>query len=280
MISAQRASRSGEGSLMSISSVVRVADVRAVFRLLNEIQAMSSQPGSWEAHMVDGLCRLVHADQGASIVLDGFGPTGDIGAVSFAASSHWMNPKAIEQWTSAMGPLRWRDDPLVDRSTKLRPAVAHTVLRPELMPDAEWHHASNPHLELARAADIGSHLIMFHRLDRPSRVRGVTLHRSQSDKPFSQRQRDTLHLFNLELCRLYRQRKLPGIDGPDLSMLSARQRQVLSHLLAGDTERQAAEALGISVHTANDHVKAIYKRLGVSSRAALMARFVRGVGQR
>jgi hypothetical protein len=35
---------------------------------------------------------------------------------------------------------------------------------------------------------------------------------------------------------------------------------------------QLADSLGISEHTANDHRKAIYRRMGVSSRSELAAR--------
>jgi DNA-binding CsgD family transcriptional regulator len=54
--------------------------------------------------------------------------------------------------------------------------------------------------------------------------------------------------------------------------LTARQRDVLGRLLLGRSMTQVARELGISEHTANDHRKAIYARLGVTSRAELAAR--------
>jgi DNA-binding CsgD family transcriptional regulator len=53
--------------------------------------------------------------------------------------------------------------------------------------------------------------------------------------------------------------------------LTARQRQVLGLLLLGRSMSQIARALGVSEHTANDHRKAIYARVGVTSRAELAA---------
>jgi DNA-binding CsgD family transcriptional regulator len=54
--------------------------------------------------------------------------------------------------------------------------------------------------------------------------------------------------------------------------LTARQRDVLGRLLLGRPMTQLADSLGISEHTANDHRKAIYRRMGVSSRSELAAR--------
>lgn len=53
--------------------------------------------------------------------------------------------------------------------------------------------------------------------------------------------------------------------------LTARQRDVLGLLLLGRSLTQTARALGISEHTVNDHRKAIYRRVGVSSRSELAA---------
>ncbi len=51
--------------------------------------------------------------------------------------------------------------------------------------------------------------------------------------------------------------------------LTSRQREVVGLLLLGRSMTQIARALGISTHTAHDHRKAIYRRVGVSSRSEL-----------
>jgi len=50
---------------------------------------------------------------------------------------------------------------------------------------------------------------------------------------------------------------------------------VLDRLLLGDTEQQAAKALGLGNEALHSHVKRIYRRLGVSSRPELMLLFLR-----
>ncbi len=55
--------------------------------------------------------------------------------------------------------------------------------------------------------------------------------------------------------------------------LSARERETLSLLLDGQTAKQISGELSISVHTANFHIKNIYKKLNVSKRSELFALF-------
>lgn len=58
----------------------------------------------------------------------------------------------------------------------------------------------------------------------------------------------------------------PSADG-----LSDRERDVLTHLAAGETNKEIAEALRISPHTVRRHVEHIFTKLGVTSRTAATA---------
>lgn len=63
---------------------------------------------------------------------------------------------------------------------------------------------------------------------------------------------------------------------PDVAEgLPPRHAQTLRRLLAGDSEKQIALHLGVSPHTVHVYVKALYRRFDVSSRAELLARFIR-----
>lgn len=64
----------------------------------------------------------------------------------------------------------------------------------------------------------------------------------------------------------------PEEDDPDLS---PREYELLQLLARGQNNRQAAEALSLSPHTVGDHVKSIYRKLGVSSRGEAMVRAFR-----
>jgi DNA-binding NarL/FixJ family response regulator len=58
---------------------------------------------------------------------------------------------------------------------------------------------------------------------------------------------------------------------PSADDLSDRERDVLTHLAAGKTNKEIAEVLGISPHTVRRHVEHIFSKLGVTSRAAATA---------
>ena len=74
-------------------------------------------------------------------------------------------------------------------------------------------------------------------------------------------------------CRLMLEEMAPRKLRPDQSRgLSKRMIDTLQHLLAGDSEKEVASKLGLSKHTVHIHVKNLYKRLGVCSRAELMAK--------
>lgn len=68
----------------------------------------------------------------------------------------------------------------------------------------------------------------------------------------------------------------PQPGGPD--DLSARELEILALLAAGLTNKEIAERLMMSVHTVHSHVKAIFGKLGVTTRAAATrAALVRGL---
>lgn len=65
---------------------------------------------------------------------------------------------------------------------------------------------------------------------------------------------------------------------PDgLAGLTRRQREVLDRIVAGQANREIAEALYLSVRTVEDHVSNVLTKLGVASRAEAAA-WLRGGG--
>ena len=62
------------------------------------------------------------------------------------------------------------------------------------------------------------------------------------------------------------------MEPPRTGDLSERERTVLRLLTGGMTEREIAAELFVSFNTVHSHVKAVYRKLGVTSRAEAVAR--------
>ncbi len=60
---------------------------------------------------------------------------------------------------------------------------------------------------------------------------------------------------------------LPRPSPPDHERLTPRESEVLTYLSKGFTIKEIANLMGIKWFTVNDHIKSIYKKLNVSSRA-------------
>jgi DNA-binding CsgD family transcriptional regulator/tetratricopeptide (TPR) repeat protein len=63
-----------------------------------------------------------------------------------------------------------------------------------------------------------------------------------------------------------------GTKVPDTGKPTAREREVLSLMADGSTNQKIAETLGLSPKTVNRHVENIFNKLGVTSRAAAVAK--------
>lgn len=61
--------------------------------------------------------------------------------------------------------------------------------------------------------------------------------------------------------------------------LSRREKELLRAIVAGKKPRELAHMFFISVHTARNHVKAIYRKLGVHSQGELIAKVLRAPGR-
>jgi DNA-binding NarL/FixJ family response regulator len=72
--------------------------------------------------------------------------------------------------------------------------------------------------------------------------------------------------------RTVREARASGSAGGALSCLTRREREVLELVAHGLTNAEAAAALFVSVNTVKRHLKAIFRKLGVHTRAAAAAR--------
>jgi DNA-binding CsgD family transcriptional regulator len=122
-------------------------------------------------------------------------------------------------------------------------------------PHGEWNHVMVP---LPR---------------REGRTRNLIFMRSRDEGGFSDRDRDLLTLLQPQLVALadLRQHERAAVR------LTTRQREVLEHVAAGLSTEEIALQMCVSTTTVRKHLENVFGRLGVSNRAAAVAR---GLGVR
>jgi DNA-binding CsgD family transcriptional regulator len=277
---------------MRDSAPVRDSDFRAMLRLAGE--AGELPPGSRQRrlHLLDGVRRLVGGQSSLMFLLGpgaGRGPLTDA-PVFMTASMPAGQQAAFEHLIRYNPPPRNPIVPLLLRN----PAPLLTQHRRQVAPERTWFH-SDFYNEFLRPKGLDD--VLYVKVPVPGgRTLALAVLRGAGDQPFGDRECRLADLFHEEAGRLYgidaptpadlpiprgpAMLQTPGVsDGaaPDgrLAALPPRLRPVLSHLLDGQGEKQVAIQLGLSRHTVHEYVKALYRKLNVSSRGELMAQFVR-----
>ena len=100
---------------------------------------------------------------------------------------------------------------------------------------------------------------------------------SQSETVRSSLERIALELQTIGLTSEMTAPPMVPIDHPDLVSLTDREREVLVHLVAGQRVPAIAAELHISQHTVRNHLKSIYRQLGVGNQSELIE-YVRSLG--
>jgi DNA-binding CsgD family transcriptional regulator len=224
--------------------------------------------------MIAGLRKQIDARHGGCIEVDDFTPTGQMRLLEFTEEGQ-SSPTAAagcRLWAQSVEEKGLRADLLISRFSGISRAV-FTRTREEVVDDDEWAHRSESSKEVGRLLDVDPCLMTAQRLNERGLTRTTIFHRNVGERPFGLREKRLLHLFSIELHRAEQAGLMTAPTGLPHD-LSPRQRQVLELLLAGDSVKQLAAKLGISQHTAADHLKGLYKRQNVHSRAELMAQFV------
>ncbi|WP_228565035.1 helix-turn-helix transcriptional regulator [Myxococcus sp. AB036A] len=154
------------------------------------------------------------------------------------------------------------------------PGHVVTARREELVEDRDWYGA--PYVEhylRPMGLDVAVYSCLWSH--SPGVVQGIGIHRGLSGRVFDDADRELMHVFHVE-CRGMLSPQTPMEDAALDPRLAPRERQTLDLLLWGLGDKQIAAQLGISRFTVNQYTKAIYRRFGVQSRTALIARLLGG----
>ena len=259
---------------MGKSDLLRVQDVRDVYRLIGECRDLGNDPALWQRRMADGLRRLLGAT-GASA---GEGlwvrPHGPIKPVSVFEVG--FDPRGRERLMAYVRQNGAEVDPIFKAlSAHAGPLVTRT--RRQLVSDAEWYRSVSFN-EYRRVGGFDHQLTSVCRVSDEGASSGIGAYRAIGERDFSEREQRQLQFFHEELGRLIGRSLVSGLE-PGPEKLSPRLRQTLACLLEGDSEKQAAARLGLSQATAHQYVAALYRHFKVRSRGQLLAHVIKRIGR-
>ena len=249
---------------------LRAKQVRQLVRLVAEAGELPQAGRAGFA--LAGLRRIIGAVTAGAVTDGDFAP-GSRGAFTALTLDGW-DATTIEA-VKAVGVQGSAFHPGVRALMTACPMVAGafvTGTRRTLVEDRAWY--GSPFVE--------GHLLPAH-LDHGifsclrgtplSLVHGLGFYRARADKPFSESDRALVELFHAECASLWRPPPA-AVDEVLKLRLTPREREALALLLEGHSDKQIADRMTISPFTVNQYNKSIFRRFGVQSRTALLARLL------
>jgi DNA-binding CsgD family transcriptional regulator len=248
-----------------------LTELRQVFRLVGECRDLGFEADAWRRHAFERMTLMLRA------------------RAATGGEVHWARPDGVLTFVhpvvTGFAPSEIAVFARYMRARSSDPAAGDPILRPlgrsggklvtrtrqQLVRDHAWYRSLSFN-DYRRVVGVDHCVYSLRALPGENSYSFIGLHRELGERIFGPRERRLLHICHDELGRLtgtILARK------PELAQLSPRLRQTLDALLRGDSEKQVASRLRLSRPTVHEYVTALYRHFGVSSRAELLARFIR-----
>jgi DNA-binding CsgD family transcriptional regulator len=259
---------------------VTLQDISRVIRLVQEVCDRWDEPRAWREYLLHGACALLGGTVGTMMAhydgkRDAFGRLGVVAVVGLPAPLKERLQPAVSRLDS-----RGIEEASDSVMPAFKPLLAEllqrgwvTASREELTDEATYH-ASPMYRDLRRPMDCDDFLVSIRIVDVPERAESIDLYRPHGAEPFGAREVALLKILHDEVAPLVGVR-LATEDHLSREGLSKRLRETLALLLDGRSEKEAAGALHLGSRTVHDYVTALYQHFHVSSRAELLAYFIR-----
>jgi DNA-binding CsgD family transcriptional regulator len=254
---------------------VPAEEIRPLVRLSLELYDLLPEPRLWKEKVVRGLCRITDAKCGSLCLLRGVSPKTPWSVVS-SVDAGWEKPRSAEAFMRSLQDPQ-RPDPM--RAIGVVAGETVTRTRRQVVADDVWA-ASDQVRDFRHRAGIDDCIYSLHRFPQRGWAMGLLLHRAKGAAPFGPRERLLVEIMHGEMGELYRRdAELVRLFVGGGNGLPPRMRQTLDLLLEGHSEQAVAKRMGLSPNTVHVHVRGLYGRFNVNSRAELMAQFVGGIGR-
>lgn len=256
---------------MAKSKSIEFQDARRALQLVSELRELPPSASVRANHLIDGMCELIGAQNGLFALMSDFRKGGDPQVIESVTGGDFSSiaQRGFAEYVDS----EVVKDPLVEATIHdcYKPLV---LSRRQHVSDREWYGSAHVSEFRKQFTLVDDSIYAYFPLSKPGLIAGIGMNRAWGDRPFGERELNLVDLMHDQLEWLYRQFEQEAGGGLPLDKrpLSPRLQQTLARLIAGDSQKQAAKRLGLSVHTIHDYVKELYLRFGVNSRAELLAR--------
>lgn len=260
---------------MTKSASLRAEDWRAILRLAHECRDLGADRDGWRLHFIAQLARLVEADLGHCGEMGGHRAMKQRSlGVTHWGHENWAKPAdfralqdRIERDPRLYGSILVYFQRLVRED-----GICHS--RRELIDDRDWYNSTDYQM-IHRSYGMDHVLWCFRSLaGAGDEFSGLMLVRAIGRRDFGARDRLIVREAHAAVAPLIGG-PLARFTEPSPRDLTPRVRQVLGHLLEGDSDKHIAARLKLSAFTVNQYTKAIFRQFGVRSRPELLARWIR-----
>ncbi|HEY8746429.1 MAG TPA: LuxR C-terminal-related transcriptional regulator [Tepidisphaeraceae bacterium] len=250
------------------SQRLRLREHREAAELLGEVIELGSDAAVWRPHFLRGMSKLLGAQVVLSLDCEGAFPGSQPRLVS-PLDLGWESVETRNRFYQYFTQGDVKSDPAaVALFAQMQRTRFSTTCRRDLVDDQAWYGSPTVY-EARRSGNVDDFVCSCVAL-APGLLHGFIVYRGWGEQPFETRQRRLARFAHVLLLRALQARASDRGVMMNVAELSPRLRQTLELLVAGDGMKQIAMKLGISHHTVNDYIKALYKRAEVSSRAELV----------
>ena len=255
-------------------------EVSSVIRLVREVCDLWDDPPVWREHLLQGACRLLNGHVG--IMLADYQPErGWFGSLAVTAvvglpaqmqtlvqpAISQMNQRHFDDVSDNLLPAVMNYYGDMERQGWVTTALSHIC-------DEGIYHASPWYQNFRKQIDCDDNVTSIRVVDLPRRPEAICIDRPHGAPPFGTHEVALMKLLHDEIAPLVGVR-LTTEEHLSRDGLSRRLRETLSLLLEGQSEKQVASSLNLSTRTVHDYVTRLYEHFRVTSRAELLAYFIR-----
>ena len=259
---------------------VSLNDVSAVIRLVREVCDRWDDPPAWREHLLQGTCSLVDGHSATMLADRQHQPGwfGNVGVIALVGMPVETKP-LLQTYVSQIDQRRIDDVaengmPGMSGLFAQMKSQGWVTMAGSQSPDDVTLPASPMDQRLMERVDWGHYVVSIRVVDVPRRPEVINTYRPHRAQPFGPREVALLKLLHDEIAPLVGVR-LATEEHVSRDGLSKRLRETLSLLLKGYSEKQITAELRLAPRTIHDYVTMLYEHFRVSSRAELLAYFIR-----